>query len=187
MWHIANLELHCLIPHSTYLISIIVTSRMGLSFVEEHSYVPLHITVRTLEQKWCRQTRVKFLMWSALYYTVAAEEVWGKGRRNTDRTYFADKGLSAWKSENGVVRSLAFLPCFRKFRPILSLSLSEKYSSVAIFQVPAVFYGGIGKPKSRLKIFLRLQNFHMFAYVAKIFYVHVDVPPETCRAVCRYK
>jgi len=82
----------------------------------------------------------------------------GKGRRNTDRTSFADKSLSAWKGENVAVRSLAFLPCFRNFLPILSVSLSEKYSSLALFQVPIVIYGGIRKRKSRLKLFLLLQK-----------------------------
>jgi hypothetical protein len=148
MWHIANIELHCLIPHSTYLISIITTSRIGFSFVQKHFYGPFHSTVRTFGQNWCHQTYVNFLMWPTLYYTVTAEEMWGKGSRNTDRTSFADKGLSAWKGEHGVVRFLAFLSCFRKFLPILSLSLSEKYSSVGIFQVPIVFYVGIGKPKA---------------------------------------
>jgi hypothetical protein len=109
MWHITNLELNCLVTHSTYLINILIIKRTGLSFVQGQFYGPFHSTVRTFEQNWCHQTCVKFLIWPTLYFTVAAEEMRGNGSRNTDRTSFADKGLSAWKGENEVVRYLACL------------------------------------------------------------------------------
>jgi hypothetical protein len=66
MWRVANPELHCLIPQSTYLISTILTSRMKLSFVQKNFYGPFHSTVKTFEQNWCHQTYVNFCC--DLYY-----------------------------------------------------------------------------------------------------------------------
>lgn len=135
-WHVAKLMLHCLIPHGTYM-SVIVTSRIG--FIRAATFYgtfPSTFRTKTYHSNSINVTKhVSTLECDVHSITLlAVEEMCGGGSQNTDTTFLAGKDLSAWNVENAIVRSLAFLPLFREFLSILSLPVSEKYSSVRCFK-----------------------------------------------------